>query len=105
MKRETFINLAHFGFGILAGIGILGALVIHWNNNTKSLTDLEYANYRTLDYKIKVIDAYTNYYNACEAYLDEISEYEDIASGSDTHCEYLDSREVLDSLINLERNN
>lgn len=31
------------------------------------------------------------YYRTTEAYLDEISEYCDVSSGSDIHCEYLDA--------------
>lgn len=64
------------------------------------LNDLEYANYRTLGYKIEIIEAYNVYYKEVETLLDTISIhynwYDDEPMG------YYLARERVDSLWSLE---
>lgn len=91
------ILIAFFGFCL----GFTLAAYINMGENR--LTDLEYCNYKTLPYKIELIEAYHDYKNATEAFIDEIDKYYDTMSGSDVNCEYLQCKQKLDSLINLEK--
>jgi len=83
---------------------ISSALTIVAENNLHTLTDIEYINYKTLPYKVELIKAYEDYYQANEAWLDELEDdYGDLMSGSDANADYLEYKVTLDSLRNLEK--
>lgn len=71
-----------------------------------SPSSIEKANYNTLPYKIELIEAYNSYNKDCETLLDSIASkdnsFMDTTGETDTYCNYMKSREKLDSLINLE---
>lgn len=63
--------------------------------------DLQVANYNTLPYKVEVIKAYKDYNKATEELLDTLENQYGWTDGYDAY-DYYESREKLDSLINLE---
>lgn len=71
-----------------------------------SPTSIEKANYNTLPYKTELIKAYDAYNRDCEILLDSIASWDnsfmDTTGETDTYCNYIESREKLDSLIHLE---
>lgn len=71
-----------------------------------SPTSIEKANYNTLSYKTELIKAYDAHNKDCETLLDSISSWDesfmDTTGETDTYCNYIESREKLDSLIYLE---
>ena len=71
-----------------------------------SPTKAEKANYNTLPYKTELIKAYNTYNRDCEILLDSIASWDDsfmdTTGETDTYCNYIESREKLDSLIHLE---
>ncbi len=98
MKKVIVYLIAFLG-GLLCystGMSLMGY---------KLLDPLETANYNTLPYKIEVLRAYDRYYNAVENLLD--SSY--VHEGSKVFRtpvgqNYLEHKRVLDSLLDLERN-
>lgn len=96
MKKLT--NLA---MGVVLGATLIGLWSLTKNETvTYKLSDVEYANYNTLDYKIEIIEAYNVYYKEVETLLDTISLhynwYDDEPMG------YYLARERVDSLWSLE---
>jgi hypothetical protein len=90
-------KLFTFAAGIVLGIVLAG--VAHTKAEHK-LNDLEYANYKTLDYKIQIIEAYNEYYEVTENMLDSISVKYDWVDEAPS--EYYDARDRLDYLWSLE---
>lgn len=95
-------KLFTFTVGTILGIVLAGVAHTKAEQNEEMyiLDELEYANYKTLDYKIQIIEAYTEYYKVTETMLDSISvkyDWVDEAPG-----EYYDARDKLDYLWSLE---
>lgn len=71
-----------------------------------SPTKAKEANYNTLPYKVELIKAYDVYNRDCEILLDSIASWDDsfmdTTGETDTYCNYIESREKLDSLIHSE---
>lgn len=95
-------KLFTFAAGIVLGIVLAG--VAHTKAEKKEevhvLNGLEYANYRTLEYKIQIIEAYNEYYRVTETMLDSISVKYDWVDEAPS--EYYDARDKLDYLWSLE---
>lgn len=91
-----------FTAGIVLGIVLAG--VAHTKAEQKEevhvLNGLDYANYRTLEYKIQIIEAYNEYYRVTETMLDSISVKYDWVDEAPS--EYYDARDKLDYLWSLE---
>ncbi len=64
--------------------------------------DLQRANYNTLEYKVELIKAYEEYYEATENFLDTLEDHYGWVDAFDPWY-YLDARHKLDSLINLSK--
>lgn len=95
---QMIVAIAIVATSLLLGITI-GQLIF-------SPTKAEKANYNTLPYKIELIKAYDAYNRDCEILLDSIASWDDsfmdTTGETDTYCNYIESREKLDSLIHLE---
>lgn len=94
-------NVKYFLAGLAMGMlgGAIAGTAIYFSEHR--LNSLEYANYKTLDYKCEIIDAYERYYNATECVLDTLDAKHDWVDKYDFQ-EYYASKMQLDSLYNLE---
>lgn len=96
MKKLT--NLA---MGVVLGATLIGLWSLTKNETvTYKLSNVEYANYSTLDYKIEVIEAYNEYYKQVETMLDSISIHYNWADEAPSS--YYDARDRLEYLWSLE---
>lgn len=78
---------------------IIASISCNSNNKTYQLSQVEYNNY--VISKIK-LEAYKNYYNSTENWLDELeSDYGDLMSGSDANAQYLEDKVKLDKIKNM----
>jgi hypothetical protein len=95
-------KLFTFTAGIVLGIVLAGVAHTKAEKNEEMyiLDELEYANYKTLDYKIQIIEAYNEYYKVTENMLDSISVKYDWVDEAPS--EYYDARDKLDYLWSLE---
>lgn len=97
---QTKIIYLYFVY-LIMGI-VLGIMLTHGFKSAHTLNSIEYANYKTLEYKVELIEAYQEYYNNTEKYLDELNTYIDISNGSDIECNYQESKDKVKYLQNLE---
>lgn len=95
-------KLFTFTAGVVLGIVLAGAshTKAEKNEEIHILNDVEYANYRTLDYKIQMIEAYSTYYQEVEKLLTEISIYYNWYD--DEPSAYYEARDKLEYLWSLE---
>lgn len=97
MKKLFYLTVGAVLGAALAGVTHTKA---EQNKEVHILNEVEYANYRTLDYKIQMIEAYNTYYKEVEKLLTEISLhynwYDDEPSS------YYDARDELEYLWSLE---
>lgn len=85
--------------------GILGAIIgfaLTIYLNPHNLSDLEYCNYHTLEYKMELIEYYNDYYYEVESVLDALDESYDWTDSHDFK-KYYEARERLDSVFALEQ--
>lgn len=68
------------------------------------LNDLEYANYKTLEYKENLCNAYYNYFNNAEAMLDSVKIEDSPYIETDKGSEYLNSVKAVKDLQDQEKN-
>ena len=87
-----------------AVLGIITHIVVVSSCGYKMLTPLEMGNYNTLPYKIELLKAYYNYYDAVENLLDSTNLAEDdTVFETNFGSNYLNTKYRVDSLVNLER--
>jgi hypothetical protein len=90
MKRTTlFICLFVTAVTFAAGL------------KTGQPNDLQKTNYDTLEYKVKLIKAYEEYYKATENFLDTLEDHYGWVDAFDPRY-YLDARHKVDSLLELK---
>lgn len=68
------------------------------------LNDLEYANYKTLEYKENLCNAYYNYFNNAESMLDSVKIEDSPYIETDKGSEYLNSVKAVKDLQDQEEN-
>lgn len=89
----AFFAGALFVFVIIMGIG-----------KCHILNDLEYANYKTLEYKENLCNAYYSYFNNAEAMLDSVKIEDSPYIETDKGSEYLNSVKAVKDLQDQEEN-
>lgn len=96
-------KLFMFTAGTILGIVLAG--VAHTKAEQQEevhvLNGLEYANYKTLEYKIQIIEAYNAYYKEVESVLDTLNLEYDWVDSYDFQS-YYESRDKLNYLWSLE---
>lgn len=68
------------------------------------INDLEYANYKTLEYKENLLKAYYEYYNSAEAMFDILQIEDSPIIETDEGSKYLKANQVVKSLQDKEAN-
>lgn len=85
--------------------GVLFVLIIVMGiGKCHIINDLEYANYKTLEYKESLCNAYYNYFNNAEAMLDSVKIEDSPYIETDKGSEYLNSVKAVKDLQNQEEN-
>ncbi len=97
LSRILSVVIAFFA-GTLFVFVILGISKCH------VIDDLEYANYKTLEYKESLCNAYYNYFNNAEAMLDSVKIEDSPYIETDKGSEYLNSVKAVKDLQDQEEN-
>lgn len=85
--------------------GVLFVLIIVMGiGKCHIINDLEYANYKTLEYKESLCNAYYNYFNNAEAMLDSVKIEDSPYIETDKGSEYLNSVKAVKDLQDQEEN-
>ena len=70
-KLDKLTNVLEFIFVFF--FGIMFAYLLIGFNKSHIISDIEYANYKTLEYKENLCSAYYDYFNNAEALLDSVN--------------------------------
>lgn len=84
--------------------GALSVYIMIGFNKSHIISDLEYANYKTLDYKEHLLNAYYNYFNNAEALFDSVKIEDSPYIETDKGSEYLNSIKAVKDLQDQEEN-
>ena len=84
--------------------GALSVYIMIGLNKSHIISDLEYANYKTLDYKENLLKAYYEYYNSAEAMFDILQIENSPIIETDEGSEYLKANQTVKSLQDEEAN-
>lgn len=84
--------------------GALSVYIMIGLNKSHIISDLEYANYKTLDYKENLLKAYYNYFNNTEALFDSLRIEDSPLIETDKGSEYLNSVKAVKDLQDQEEN-
>lgn len=85
-------------------LGTITHIMVINLSGAKTLNALEMGNYNTLPYKIELLKAYNNYYDAVENLLDSTNLAEDDTVFETNYgSNYLNQKYRVDSLTNLEK--
>lgn len=85
--------------------GTLFVFIIIFNiGKCHVLNEMEYANYKTLEYKESLCNAYYNYFNNAEAMLDSVKIEDSPYIETDKGSEYLNSVKAVKDLQDQEEN-
>lgn len=101
---EKVFNIKVLGYVFAFFAGVLSVYVMIGLNKSHIISDLEYANYKTLDYKENLLKAYYEYYNSAEAMFDMIQIEDSHIFETDMGSEYLKANQVVKSLQDEEAN-
>lgn len=95
--KTTAILIITFIMGLIIGLNSIMSKHVH------ALNDIEYANYKTLTYKIALINALKDYYVcAHNIYTTKVDSTGDTFDCTDQGVEYWNAWDRVDSLLNLE---
>lgn len=84
--------------------GVLFVFIILGFGKCHIISDIEYANYKTLEYKENLCNAYYNYFNNAEAMLDSVKIEDSPYIETDKGSEYLNSVKAVKVLWDQEEN-
>lgn len=101
-KLDKLTNVLEFVFAFFFGV-IFTYLLIGFNRS-HIISDIEYANYKTLEYKENLCNAYYDYFNNAEALLDSVKIEDSQYIESDTGSKYLNSVKAVKGLLDQEEN-
>lgn len=89
---------------IMFFLGTLFVFIILGISKCHIIDDLEYANYKTLEYKESLCNAYYNYFNNAEAMLDSVKIEDSPYIETDKGSKYLNSVKAVKDLQDQEEN-
>lgn len=101
---EKVFNIKVLGYIFAFFAGVLSVYVMIGLNKSHIISDLEYANYKTLDYKENLLNAYYKYYNSAEAMFDILQIEDSPIIETDEGSKYLKANQVVKSLQDEEAN-
>lgn len=101
-KLDKLTNV--FEFVLVFFFGVLFAYLLIGFNKSHIISDIEYANYKTLEYKESLCNAYYNYFNNAEAMLDSVKIEDSPYIETDKGSEYLNSVKAVKDLQDQEEN-
>lgn len=101
-KLDKLTNVLEFVFVFF--FGIMFAYLLIGFNKSHIISDMEYTNYKTLEYKENLCSAYYDYFNNAEALLDSVKIEDSPYIETDKGSEYINSVKAVKDLQDQEEN-
>ena len=99
---ERISKTLELALAFFAGVQLVYLLI--GLNRSHIISETEYANYKTLEYKENLLNAYYNYFNNAEALLDSVKIEDSPYIETDKGSEYLNSVKAVKELWDQEEN-